>query len=188
MAKKKRPSKKSHLVTTRAKTTTEGNRTVAFPDSNDPHVIANCILSILELPDHPYRRIEVQDELANHWRAMPATVRDEFGGVFPMSRARWRTMAEALEQLAGGRPGPADPTAGGRATDKPDQPSRALALLVANSHLTVADIAEQVGCHKSTLYRNKRFMDARAAMEDARNKPRTLPRGSKDKHGKLEAW
>lgn len=66
------------------------------------------------------------------------------------------------------------------------QEERALALLVAHPEWSVKDITDAVPCHRTSVYRWRRFMAAREALESGRY---GMPRGSKDAEtGSLEAW
>jgi hypothetical protein len=58
---------------------------------------------------------------------------------------------------------------------------QAIALFLRDPDLSVSDIARQVGCNRSLLYRDERFKRLREAHRGR------LPKGSKSKEGHLEA-
>lgn len=61
----------------------------------------------------------------------------------------------------------------------------ALAVLVDHPDWTHKRIAEAAGCHEKSLNRMKKFMAAKAALEQGQS---GIPRGSKAKDGTIEAW
>ncbi len=81
---------------------------------------------------------------------------------------------------------PQRPPPSGAKTEQLRGESKALALLLEHQEWTDTRIAEECGCHRTTLYKWKKFTSARAMMKEERN---SLPRGQKDAHtGDLEAW
>lgn len=60
--------------------------------------------------------------------------------------------------------------------------AKALALLVQHPEWSNKQIAAEVGCSRTSLYRRARYRQARRAMGG------TLPKGSKSAEGDLEAY
>jgi hypothetical protein len=79
------------------------------------------------------------------------------------------------------------PTASAPSPEQADPVSRAIALMILfekeGRRYTVEGLARAVGTSKATLYRDSRFVGARAA-----RKGNTPPQGSKDKEGGLDAY
>jgi hypothetical protein len=75
----------------------------------------------------------------------------------------------------GGLTSPPQPTAELTAVE------RAIAVYLRDPDLSVSEVARQVGCDRSLLYRDERFKRLRKAHR------KTLPKGSKSKEGDLEA-
>lgn len=64
--------------------------------------------------------------------------------------------------------------------------ARAVAMLLDNPRSSDTQIAKDIGCHRSTLYRSPKYVTARNAIKAGRSE---LPKGQKDaESGDVEAW
>jgi hypothetical protein len=68
---------------------------------------------------------------------------------------------------------------------RPSKETLALVTLAKHPDWTDAEIARNVGCNRTSLYRWRKYTQARELVEQGRN---SLPTGSKDRDGNLEAW
>ncbi len=93
-----------------------------------------------------------------------------------------------LVELEGPRASPPAPSAESPAVPALStlgKEARALALLMDHPEWTDAEIARNVPCNRTSIYRFGKYMEARELLEKGRMEK---PRGSKSKDGDVEAW
>jgi len=108
---------------------------------------------------------------------MPQLIGNDFyAGMF--------SLADYCNLIADALDGPGKEETGGGAAEL-SKVARALAALTDHPDWTDEQIAKAAGCNVKSLYRMKKFKDAKALLKEGKG---DMPKGSKSKEGDVEAW